>query len=164
MDKGCGDVQSLWTMRPDGSGSAHMYKNNVALPSTLIDARGIPGSHRLVAIGAPHMPLAVGPVILIDIHVTQLTPAAMTNLTPEIGLPPHGGYPGAKFGFYKEPYPLGEDLFLVCYNPGPNHSEPAGYGLYLLDDTNHHELLYRDPDKCWMRITWSCSGCGRLST
>jgi len=146
VDKGCGDVQSLWTMRPDGSGSAHVYKNNVALPSTLIDARGIPGSHRLVAIGAPHMPLAVGPVILIDIHVTQLTPAAMTNLTPEIGLPPHAGYPGAKFGFYKEPYPLGEDLFLVCYNPGPNHSEPAGYGLYLLDDTNHRELLYRDPD------------------
>ena len=146
VDKGCGDVQSLWAMRPDGSGSAHVYKNNVALPSTLIDARGIPGSHRLVAIGAPHMPLAVGPVILIDIHVTQLTPAAMTNLTPEIGLPPHAGYPGAKFGFYKEPYPLGEDLFLVCYNPGPNHSEPAGYGLYLLDDTNHRELLYRDPD------------------
>ena len=47
--------------------------------ATLIDARGIPGSHRLVASGAPHMPLAVGPVILIDIHVTQLTPAAMTD-------------------------------------------------------------------------------------
>ncbi|MCY2995572.1 MAG: discoidin domain-containing protein [Planctomycetota bacterium] len=145
VDKGCGDVQSLWTMRPDGSGPAHLYKNNVALPSTLIDARSIPGSHRLVAIGAPHMPLAVGPVILVDIHLTQLTPAAMTNLTPEIGLPPHSGYPGAQYGYYKEPYPLGEDLFLVCYNPSPNHAEPAGYGIYVLDAAGNRELLYRDP-------------------
>lgn len=144
VDKGCGDVQSLWSLRPDGSGPAHVYKNNVALPSTLIDARSIPGSHRLVAVGAPHMPLAVGPVVLVDIHVSQRTPAAMTNLTPEIGYPPHAGYPGAKFGYYKEPYPLGEDLFLVSYNPGPNHSEPAGYGIYVLDGAGQRELIYQD--------------------
>lgn len=144
VDKGCGDVQSLWAMRPDGSGSAHVYKNNVALPSTLIDARSIPGSHRLIAIGAPHMPLAVGPVVRVDIHVTQLTPAAMTNLTPEIGYPPHYGYPGAQFGFYKEPYPIGEDLFLVSYHAGPTHNDPAGYGLYVLDGEGHRELIYRD--------------------
>ena len=146
VDKGCGDVQSLWSMRPDGSGGAHVYKNNVALPSTLIDARSIPGSHRLVAIGAPHMPLAVGPVVLVDIHITQLTPAAMTNITPEIGYPPHGGYPGGKFGYYKEPYPLAEDLFLVSYSPGPDHNDPTGYGLYALDGSGDRELVYQDPD------------------
>jgi hypothetical protein len=145
VDKGCGDVQSLWSMRPDGSGAAHVYKNNVALPSTLIDARCIPDSHRLIAVGAPHMPLAVGPLVLIDIHITQLTPAAMTNLTPEIGYPPHAGYPGAKFGFYKEPYPLSENVFLVCYNPGPLPKEPAGYGIYVFDTTGGRELLYQDP-------------------
>ena len=144
VDKGCGDVQSLWSMRPDGSGSCHVYKNNVALPATLIDARSIPGSHRLIAIGAPHMPLAVGPVVLIDTHITQLTPAAMTNLTPEIAYPGHAGYPGGKFGYYKEPYPLGEDLFLVCYCPGPSHSEPAGYGIYVLDRSGNRELLFKD--------------------
>jgi hypothetical protein len=146
VDKGCGDVQSLWAVRPDGSGAAHVFKNNVSRPATLIDARDIPGSQRLVAVGAPHMPLAVGPLILIDIHITQLTQAAMTNLTPEIGYPGHGDYPGARFGYYKEPFPLGEDLFIVCYNPGPRHDEAAGYGLYAFDAANHRELLYREEE------------------
>jgi hypothetical protein len=145
IDKGCGDVQSLWSMHPDGTGTAHVYKNNVALPATLIDARSIPRSHLLVAIGAPHMPLAVGPVVLLDTRITQLGPEAMTNITPEIGYPGHAGYPGGKCGYYKEPFPLSEDLYLVSYHAGPNHDEPAGYGLYVLDRSGHRELLYRDP-------------------
>jgi hypothetical protein len=146
VDKGCGDVQSLWSMFPDGSHSAHVYKNNVRRPATLIDGRCIPGSHRIVATGAPHMPLAVGPVVLIDTHITQLTPAAMSDLTPEIAYPGHFGYPGARCGHYKEPYPLSERLFLVAYNPSANHAEPTGYGLYLLDDEANRELIYRDPE------------------
>jgi hypothetical protein len=145
VDKGCGDVQSLWTMNPDGSRSAHLYKNNVSRPATLIDCRDIPGSHRFVAVGAPHMPLAVGPVILIDTHVTQLTAEAMTNITPEIRYPGHAGYPTADKGYYKEPWPLSEKLFLAAYNPEPDHSAPAGYGLYLLDDEGNRELIYKDP-------------------
>ncbi len=145
VDKGCGDVQSLWSMHPDGSQSMHVYKNNVRRPATLIDARSVPGTHRFVAVGAPHMPLAVGPVILIDTHITQLTPEAMTNLTPEIGYPGHGGYPTKNKGYYKEPWPLSERLYLVAYNPEASHKAPAGYGLYLLDDEGNRELAYRDP-------------------
>ena len=144
IDKGCGDVQSLWSIRPDGSHSAHVYKNNVARPATLIDARGIPGSRKIVAVGAPHMPLAVGPVVLIDISVTQRTSEAMTNLTPEIGYPGHSGYPSRNQGYYKEPYPFSEELFLVAYNPQPHHSAPTGYGIYLLDSAGNRELIYRD--------------------
>jgi len=146
VDKGCGDVQSLWTVNPDGSRSAHLYKNNVSRPATLIDCRDIPGSHRFVAVGAPHMPLAVGPVILIDTHVTQLGPEAMTNLTPEIRYPGHAGYPTADKGFYKEPWPLSEKLFLAAYSPERDPSAPAGYGLYLLDGAGNRELIYKDAE------------------
>ncbi len=145
VDKGCGDVQSLWSMHPDGSQSMHVYKNNVSRPATLIDARSIPGTHRFVAVGAPHMPLAVGPVILIDTHVTQRTPEAMTNLTPEIGYPGHSGYPTRDKGYYKEPWPLSERLFLVAFNPEASHRAPAGYGIYLLEEKGNRELVYRDP-------------------
>ena len=146
VDKGCGDVQSLWSMRPDGSGAAHVYKNNVALPSTLIDARSIPGSHRLIAVGAPHMPLAVGPLVLVDIHITQLTPAAMTNLTPEIGYPPHGGYPGAKFGFYKEPYPLAKICsWCPTIRARSTAIRPATASM-CSTPPGGRELLYQDPD------------------
>ena len=153
VDKGAGDVQSLWSMHPDGSYPAHVYKNNVPKPPTLIDARQLPGSnHEFVCIGAPHMPLAVGPVMLVDIHKGQRNPKAMTNLTPEIALPLHYGYPGGAKGYFKEPYPLSRKRFLIVYNFGPRHDEPAGYGLYLLDVTGHRELIYRDPAKkfsCW---------------
>jgi hypothetical protein len=145
VDKGCGDVQSLWSMHPDGSHPAHVYKNNVNLPATLIDGRSIPGSPRFIAVGAPHMPLAVGPIVLIDIGITQLTPAAMTNLTPEIKYPGHAGYPSPDKGYYKEPWPFAEDLMLAAYNPGPTHDAPAGYGLYVLDGGGNRELVYRDP-------------------
>ncbi len=145
VDKGCGDVQSLWAMRADGSHSAHVYKNNVAKPPTLIDGRPIPGSSRLVATGGPHMPLAVGPIVQIDILSANQTSSAMTNITPEISWPTHGGYPSAKMGFYKEPWPLSEQLYLVAYNPGPAASASAGYGLYLLDQQGNRELIYRDP-------------------
>jgi hypothetical protein len=146
VDKGAGDVQSLWAMHPDGSHSVSIYKNNVSKPPTLIDGRCIPGSRRLVATGAPHMPLAVGPIVLIDcLEGANQTPSAMTNITPEIAWPTHGGYPSARMGFYKEPWPLSEDLFLVAYHPGPRHSEPAGYALYLLDAAGNRELVYRDP-------------------
>jgi hypothetical protein len=146
VDKGCGDVQSLWSVRPDGSGAAHVFKNNVSRPATLIDARSVPNSNRIVAVGAPHMPLAVGSVVLIDTRVTQRGSEAMTNLTPELGYPGHSGYPAGQLGYYKEPFPLSEELFLVSYNPGPKHNEPAGYGIYLLDASGNRELVYRDPD------------------
>ena len=146
MDKGCGDVQSLWSMAPDGSHAAHVYKNNVSRPATLIDARPIPGSgsNRFVAVGSPHMPLAVGPVILIDIGITQLTPEAMTNLTPEIRYPGHAGYFTTNQGYYKEPWPLSDKLFLVAYNPEADPEAPNGYGLYLLDERGNRELIYKD--------------------
>ena len=146
VDKGCGDVQSLWVMNPDGSRSAHVYKNNVSRPATLIDARGIPGSQRFIAVGAPHMPLAVGPVILIDINVSQLAPEAMTNLTPEMRYPGHNGYFTTDKGYYKEPWPLSEQLYLVSYNPEAGHSAPAGYGLYVLDAEGNRELIYKDAE------------------
>lgn len=146
VDKGSGDVQSMWSMHPDGTHACHVYKNNVRRPATLIDGRQIPGDNRFVAIGGPHMPLAVGPVILIDTHITQLTPEAMTNITPEMQYPSHSGYPSAKMGYYKEPWPLSDRLFLVSYNPQEAHSAPAGYGLYVLTASNHRELLYRDPN------------------
>ena len=145
VDKGCGDVQSLWAMRPDGSGSAHVYKNNLSRPSAMMDARWIPGTHKLVAIGAPHMPLAVGSVILVDLGVPRRgDAAAMTNLTPAIGLPSHFGWPNPAAGFYANPYPLSEDLFLVSYCPGPKHNNPRGYGIYYFGRDGKRQLVYRD--------------------
>jgi len=144
VDKGAGDVQSLWAVRPDGTGSDHVYKNNISRPSAMMDARCIPGSHKLVAIGAPHMPLAVGSLLVVDTRVPRRSAAAMTSLTPEIGLPSHYGWPNPGAGFYANPYPLSEDLFLVSYCPGPKHNDPRGYRIYYLGRSGRRQLVYRD--------------------
>ena len=144
VDKGAGDVQSLWSIRPDGSCASHVYKNNLSRPSAMMDARQIPGSNKIVAIGAPHMPLAVGSVLLVDTHVSQQYATAMMNLTPEIGLPPHFGWKNPGAGFYATPYPLSQDLFLVSYYNGPNHNDPAGYGIYFFGSSGKRQFVYKD--------------------
>ena len=69
---------------------------------------------------------------------------AMTNLTPQIGLHSHFGWPNPAAGFYANPYPLSEDLFLVSYCPGPKHSSPRGYGIYYFGRRGGRQLVYRD--------------------
>ena len=145
VDKGFGNVQSLWSMHPDGSGSAHVYKNDVGLPAGLVDPRSIPGSQMIVSVGAPHCTLSVGPVVLVDNRFDRRTAEAMTNITPEIR------YPGMfhrkrDMGFFKEPYPFSEKFFIVSHSTSSNISEPTGYGIYVLDKWGNRAELYRDPD------------------
>ena len=144
VDKGAGDVQSLWAVHPDGTGAVHVYKNNISRPSAMMDARCIPGSGKIVAVGAPHMPLAVGSVLVVDTRVPRRSASAMTSLTPEIGLPSHFGWHNPGAGFYATPYPLSEDLFLVSYCPGPKHNDPRGYALHYLGRSGRRQLIYRD--------------------
>jgi len=146
VDKGVGDVQSLWAVRLDGSGAAHVYKNNLSRPSAMMDARQIPGSHKIVAVGAPHMPLAVGSLLVVDTRISQRFADGMTNLTPQIGLPPHYGWSHPKAGFYATPYPLSEDLLLVSYCPGPKHNDPSGYAIHYFGPLGQRQLVYRDPE------------------
>ena len=154
VDKGFGNVQSLWAMRPDGSGSDHVYKNNVVLPGGMVDARGIPGSRKIVTVAVPHCDLSVGPVVLLDTRRTRRTKDAMTNITPEIA------YPGMmyhratmKFGFFKTPYPFSEKFFLVAHSLSKLPTEPKGYGIYALDAWGNRAQLYRDPDiSCFQPI------------
>ncbi|MFO8012510.1 MAG: hypothetical protein R6X20_04295 [Phycisphaerae bacterium] len=146
VDKGFGNVQSLWSMRPDGSYSDHVYKNTVVLPAGMVDARSIPGSPRIVTIGAPHCGPPVGPVILVDPCVTKRTAEAMTNLTPEIGYPGMFQTTRGK-GLFRQPYPLSEKCFLVSHDPQLKEDDgPTGYGIYVLDAWGNRAELYRDPD------------------
>ena len=145
VDKGLGNGQSLWAVRPDGSGSDHVYKNNTVRPAGMINARSIPDSPWIVTVGAPHCGLSVGPVLLVDTRRSRRTTEAMTCITPEIGLPCMSQVI-TRFGFFKEPYPFSEKFFLVSHNPGSNPTDPKGYGIYVLDKWGNRAELYRDPD------------------
>jgi len=145
VDKGLGNAQSLWAVRPDGSGSDHVYKNNTVRPAGMSGARSIPGSRKFVTIGGTHHFTAAGPVILVDTRRTRRGTEAMTCITPELGYPCMG-YPTAKFGFFTDPYPFSEKFFLVAHTLGAKGGGPKGYGLYVLDAWGNRAELYRDPD------------------
>jgi len=146
VDKGFGNVQSLWAVRPDGSGSDHVYKNSVVRPGTMLNAGSIPGSRRIVAIGAGHHGGLCGPVVLIDNRRNRRTADAMENITPEISYPGLYNMTRGK-GAFQEPYPFSEKFFLVSHRPGGvKYESGAGFGIYALDSWGNRAELYRDPD------------------
>jgi hypothetical protein len=146
-------IQSLWIVRPDGTWADALYKQHFPNPWALEDVRSIPSSQKLVAIATGHHTLAVGPVVIIDALQGINNPAGIGIVTPSVK-PPEGGMDGATVptggvldggGFYSTPWPLSETHFLVAYSYSAQTTEPAGYGLYLIDVFGNKELLYRDP-------------------
>jgi len=146
VDKGFGNVQSLWAVRPDGSGSDHVYKNDIIAPGAMLHARSIPGSRKIVTTAAGHHGGLHGPIVLIDNRRHRRTADAMENLTPEIRYPALYPMPGS-IGSFREPYPFSEKFFLVAHNPGGgDYPKGAEFGLYVLDAWGNRAELYRDPE------------------
>jgi len=158
VDKGLGNGQSLWAVRPDGSGSDHVYKNNTVRPAGMSTARSIPGSRRFVAIGGTHHNTAVGPVILVDTRRSRRTTAAMECITPEIAYPCMG-HPIREFGFFMDPFPFSEKLFITSHMPGQDRYVKQektdetkkrkkrgrnNYGLYVLDAWGNRSEIISD--------------------
>jgi len=145
-------IQSIWTVHPDGTGADAIFKQHFVNPWALEDARSIPGSRKLVAIATGHHTLAVGPLVIVDAAKGINEPRGIAIVTPDVQ-PPEGGMDGVPVpeggvrdtgGYYSTPWALAEKFFLVAYNYG-SQTEPAGYGLYLVDVFGNKELVYRDP-------------------
>ncbi len=144
VDKHLGNNQSMWIADPDGGSPTHVAGEHWG-PITLWEPRQIPGSPKIVTTLAPHMPIAVGAIALVDTADNCASPAIYDNLTPEIPPPHHFGWHRPQMGYYCNPYPLSEDYFIVAYAYGPDDREATGYGLYLFDRWNNRDLIYRDP-------------------
>ena len=147
------NIQSIWIIRPDGTGADALFKQHFNDPWALEDVRSIPQSDKLVAIATGHHTLATGPVVIIDPAVGINNPAGIQIVTPGVLPPeggmsgttvPEGGVPGAG-GMYQTPWPLSEKSFLVSYTFGDTRDE-KGYAIYLIDVYGTRELLYRDPE------------------
>ncbi len=135
VDKGLGNGQALWAIRPDGSGSDHIFKNNTVWPAGMSCARSIPGSPLVIAIGGSHHNTATGAVMLVDNRHTRIGEEPMTCITPEIGYGCMDHAP-VRFGLCTDPYPLSEKFYLVSKNGA----------LHVMDRWGNRALLYRDPE------------------
>ena len=162
QERGWANIQSLWFVRPDGTGADSLFKQHFNDPWAVEECRSLPDmqggySNRFVGIATGHHTLPVGPVILIDPRDGMNSPEGLRIVTPGV-LPPEGGMTGRAVpecgvtgtgGFFLNPYPITDRHFLVSATWGPETDE-TGYALYLIDVYGTRELLYRDP-------TISCS-------
>jgi mono/diheme cytochrome c family protein len=151
LERDWANVQSLWFIRPDGTGADALFKQHFNDPWSLEDVCPIPGSAKLACIAAGHHTLAVGPLVIIDHHQGINEPSGIGIVTPGV-LPPEGGMSGQPVpeggvavhgGFFATPGALSETTFLVSYNYG-GETDPTGYAIYLVDVFGTQELLYRD--------------------
>ena len=177
VDNGSVTNKALWAMRPDGSGSEEVYGRNIAFPSVFNVGRAVPGyNDRFVAIGAPHMPLGVGTLMLIDTRFDRRTGMPVTYLTPEVDCQHQSGWDNVPGGatkpitpdeqggrdgngntdrgpLYMDPYPLSLAQHLVAFNPTERWSVKDAWGLYLIDGSGPRRLLHKEAGtSCWNPI------------
>lgn len=154
-------IQSVWVVRPDGTGADALFKQHFDNPWAVEDARSIPGSTKLVAIAAGHHTLAAGPLIIVNHGLGVNEPRGIGIVSPHL-LPPEGGMDGVPVpeggtddlgGFYSTPWALSEQAFLAAYSHSDVSTEHNGYGLYYVDVFGNKELLCRDPDiSCFVPV------------
>ncbi len=166
QERGLTQIQSLWSVRPDGTWADVLFKQHLNDPWALEDVRSIPGtgSNKLVAIAAGHHTLAAGPVVVITPSQGLSDARAIRSVTPWV-LPPEGGMSGTAVaeggvcddgGYYMTPWALSEKYFLVAYSYLKTQpkgfpefcrgADEKGYALYLIDVFGNKELIYRDPE------------------
>ena len=146
-DKPLWRAQGLWTINPDGTQVSTFWGNQSVWPDLLKDARGIPGSRRVMFTGSAHHNWFAGSVGIIDPDGGFNFPAGLTKVTADVGWPESGNgpvdpvesaryHPSGSYAAYYSPYPLGAQDFLV------SAQRHGTFALYLMDVDGNRELVY----------------------
>ena len=142
-DRGQIFPQGLFQMNADGTGQAALYGNNSWFPTTILHARGIPGTQKIVAIFTGHHTIQKGWLGIIDpargreenAGAQLIAPVRLTKAVRE----DRYGQTGDQFQY---PYPLSETEFLVTMKP---HGSAQPFAIYWIGKDGRRELLAADP-------------------
>jgi hypothetical protein len=161
VDKASAAIKCQWSMYPNGTGSAEVYKNDINLPPSTTQGRLIPGTlNKYVFLGTPHFEWPqLGTIYKIDMSKNPRTREPMSLFTPELDSTDHtvitwkSGYAG---NLYRDPYPLNETQVMSSFKPGSltqDRYPKAGYGLYVVQTGTNAATqyqFYRDSAiSCW---------------
>ncbi len=155
--------QSLWTVKPDGTGVAHLYGNYSQNICVSTEAKAIPGSPLVVGTASPHHGITGGSLFLLDARKGEDGLGPIERLTPESPFPEAEGWRLDRV--YNAPMPVNDTLFFcacseepyafpaghVRCNPGngsgANWPSQAAFGIWLVDRLGGRELIFKD-DAC----------------
>lgn len=142
-DRGQIYPQGLFQMNPDGTGQAEVYGNNSWFPTTILHARAIPGTQKIVAIFTGHHTIQKGWLGILDPAKGRQENQGAQLIAPLRPTPAERidayGQTGDQFQY---PYPLSESAFLVACRPEREGSKR--FGLYLVTADGQRELLAAD--------------------
>lgn len=114
VDKPAIPIQSLWTIRPDGTGLAVFFGNRVLSPATFMEARSIPGTDTVLCLLTSHNGPCRGAIGIVDPAFGNNAATGIRNLTPEVNIGEVDQGNGNHIrGPYENPLPLDDELFLV---------------------------------------------------
>ena len=116
VDRPACPIQSLWTMRPDGSQVEGFFGNRVLEPGTFMEARSIGHTPKVLCVLTGHNGCCRGALGVIDPRLGGNAQEAIRSITPElnIGSVVRGNGNGLlNRGPYENPFPLDDTHFLV---------------------------------------------------
>ncbi len=143
--------QSLWTIAPDGTSTAHYYGNYSPSPCMTAEAQPVPGSHQVCCTATAHHGYTSGSVLLVDPRRGQDGLEPLTRVTPEFRWPEASDrWVGGKDGATATPFPINEHMYFIACMEGRlvgqgGIQDVNAYGIYLVDTLGGRELIYRDP-------------------
>jgi hypothetical protein len=143
-DRGQIFPHGLFVMNHDGTGQTEYYGNNSWFPTSILHARGIPGSSKVIAIASGHHTLQKGKLVLIDRSKGTQENQGAQLIAPiretHIEKVDAWGQEGDQFQY---PLAIDEENFIVAYTSSLNKHH---FGLYYMDINNtKRELLAYDP-------------------
>lgn len=148
-DRGQIYPQPLFQMNPDGTGQTEFYGNNSWFPTTILHARGISGTQKVLAVLSGHHCHQRGKLAIIDRAKGRQENSGVQLIAPvqetEAVRIDSYGQDGEQFQY---PYPITETTFLVTYEPYPagNRRYISPYAIYFMDIQGRRELLVADPN------------------
>ena len=150
-DRGQIYPQPLFVMNNDGTGQAEFYGGNSWFPTSILHARGVPGTQKVIGIASGHHVKQRGKLILVDRSKGTQEASGIEYLAPR---KPAVAVREDQFGWQGEsfqyPYAFDEKNYLVTYSPegipyafnGPAH---LPFAVYYMTEDGQRELLAYDP-------------------
>lgn len=148
-DRGHIYTQPLFQMNPDGTAQTEFYGNNSYFPTSILHARGIPGTDSVVGILSGHHTYQQGKLATIDRAEGNQGNAGIRFVAPGRPQPQEVvvdryGQEGELFAY---PYALDDANLLVAYLPegSQERTYKTPFGVYWFDLDARRELLAFDP-------------------
>ena len=142
-DRGQIYPQPLFRMYPNGAQQTEFYGNNSYFPTTILHARGIPGTGKVLAVLSGHHTRQQGKLAIIDPSKGRQETSGITLVAPVKTL--QGIIKIDRYGQggdqWQYPYPMDENNYLVTFRP---HGEKR-FGIYFMNRKGQRALLASDP-------------------